>query len=65
MSESLTSEENLESSLHSLSHPHHKKYLLWVKLCPPKICMLKSYSLIPQNVTSFGGWIFTEVTNLK
>ena len=39
--------------------------MLWVKLCFPKIHMLKSQPLVPQNVTVFGDRAFKEVIKVK
>ena len=38
--------------------------MLWTKLCPLKIRMLKSLPPVPQNVTVFGAWTFKEVIKL-
>lgn len=37
--------------------------MLWVELCPPKIHILKSLSLVPQSTTLFGDRIFAGVTS--
>lgn len=43
----------------SIQHP------LWAESCPPKICMLKPYPLVPQNMSKFGGRAFKDVIKLK
>lgn len=49
------------TSDHERANPQH----FWVELHPAKIHMLKSYHLVPQNVTIFGNGVFVNAVKLR